>query len=304
MFSPLMSEPAPSWWADRAVKNTSEAQNLAVANLGQLKHIANQAHAELESLVPSGTAAPFSVPATPDAAWYETQRKALNLGQLKAVAKPFYDRLNAISTDWVKGQLETNGLALNTSYFQATNGYYYPWNPSTPVEENYKVATVGQLKLVFALRFNQSTQNDGLPDLVKYQIINANPNDGISTLADVTPAGDFDGDGVNNLAEYQNQTSATLADSDGDGLSDRLQSGLLARWEFENNTGTTVTDSSINGFDGTLFNGANIDPNEGIRGGSLKLIDTTNGYLSLPHEVLDGKGTVTLSIWGLSLIHI
>ena len=49
-----------------------------------------------------------------------------------------------------------------------------------------------------------------------------------------------------------------------------------------------------------MFNGANIDPNEGIRGGSLKLIDTTNGYLLLPHEVLDGKGTVTLSIWGKS----
>ena len=125
LFTPLMSEPThPTWWDTRGVKNTSDAENLAVANLGQLKNIANQAHAELATIIPDGSSAPFAIPASPDAAWYETQRGTLNLGQLKAVAKPFYDRLNAVSPSWVQSQLETNGLVLNSSYFQDANGYY------------------------------------------------------------------------------------------------------------------------------------------------------------------------------------
>ena len=62
LFTPLMSEPAhPTWWGDRGVSNTNNAENLAVANLGQLKHVANQAHAELETIIPDGSAAPFNI---------------------------------------------------------------------------------------------------------------------------------------------------------------------------------------------------------------------------------------------------
>ena len=54
-FTPLISEPShPAWWNDRGVKNSNPIQNKGVANIGQLKNIATQAHAELESLLPGG----------------------------------------------------------------------------------------------------------------------------------------------------------------------------------------------------------------------------------------------------------
>ena len=101
----VSAEPAhPDWWDDQGVTNDNDTENLAVANLGQLKHVVNQAHATLEAVFPTGAPKPFIVPVNPDAVWYETQKKALNLGQLKAVAKPIYDNLNEISPNWVKSQ--------------------------------------------------------------------------------------------------------------------------------------------------------------------------------------------------------
>ena len=132
---------------------------------------------------------------------------------MKAVAKPLYDRLNESSPAWVAGQLEASGLILNVNYFADSRGFFYPWKLNTPVAENYKTAAVGQIKIVYALRFNQNVEtiDDGIPDLWEYQIINANPNDDIRTLADVTPEGDFDGDGVSNLAEYQSGSDPTTS---------------------------------------------------------------------------------------------
>jgi hypothetical protein len=208
----------PQWWVDRNVINTNDSNNLAIANLGQAKHFAYQAHAELLSTrLPGGAGfalnSLFPVPpANPDAAWYEAQKAALNLGQLKAVAKPFYDHLNATSPLWVERQFHMNGLStLNTHYFQdSTTNYFYPWNPTTPIEENLKVASIGQLKSVFALRFNESSDGDILPDLWEYNIINSSITDAITSLADVTLEGDFDNDGVDNGTEYQINTDPTV----------------------------------------------------------------------------------------------
>ena len=204
----------PIWWADRGVTNASPQQNKGVANLGQAKNMANQAHSELEALLISGAgySQPFNAPANPDAAWYITQKKSLNLGQLKAVAKPFYDRLNAISPSWVETQLQANGLTVSgTDYFQdATSGYFYPWNPTTPIEENFKVATIGQLKLVFSMRLREDKDNanagDGLPDIWEWQIVNSSPGGVINSPDEVIPEEDFDSDGVSNSDEYQNNT--------------------------------------------------------------------------------------------------
>lgn len=51
-----------------------------------------------------------------------------------------------------------------------------------------------------ALPFEDS-DGDGLPDLEELRIIDANPDDGIQTLADVTGSGDFDGDGFSDRTE-------------------------------------------------------------------------------------------------------
>ena len=69
-----------------------------------------------------------------------------------------------------------NGLnVLGVDYFKDTSsGYFYPWNPATPVAENYKLASAGQLKVVFALRLSEldvdspdnpdDENNNGIPD--------------------------------------------------------------------------------------------------------------------------------------------
>lgn len=52
----------------------------------------------------------------------------------------------------------------------------------------------------------EDTDGDGLVDYVENAIIAADPDDTLTSLADVLPTGDFDDDGTTNLAEYQNGT--------------------------------------------------------------------------------------------------
>lgn len=265
-ISPLISEPAhPAWWNDRGVKSGNPAQNKGLANLGQLKHIANQAHAELESILPSGAGypVPFSVPAEADQAWYDAQKKILNLGQLKAVAKPVYDRLNEISPNWVKNQLELNGLTLDTDFFKDSNDFYYPWNPTTPVSENYKLATVGQIKLVFALRLRESTDGDTAADLLELAAFGTTSHlitstqdsdqDGVTDLAEIitqpdASLRDLDGDGISDSADATIFANNALADPDGIGLDAGIFAGLIGRWDFEQaNAQGNYSDKTGNG---------------------------------------------------------
>lgn len=222
-FTPLVAvEPThPLWWGDRNVTNGNAVQNKGVAQIGQLKYMATQAHAELEALLPGGAGfdLPFSQPpANPDAAWYQNQKKALNLGQLKAVAKPFYDRVNEVTTLWPLAQMQTNGLAnLGEHYFQGANGNLYPWNPATPVAENYKPASVGQLKLVFALRFRYSDDGDAAPDLMELAVFG-------DTDEVITVAHDTNADGFVDYAELINGYGLPGVDTDMDGTTDLVES--------------------------------------------------------------------------------
>jgi len=52
---------------------------------------------------------------------------------------------------------------------------------------------------------------DGLADIYEKQIVDANPADNISSIADVASNTDFDGDGVSNLQEMQEGTSSINA---------------------------------------------------------------------------------------------
>lgn len=52
---------------------------------------------------------------------------------------------------------------------------------------------------------------DGLPDAWEQQIIDADPNDAITSIADVLPGDDFDGDGITNRDEYLFGSNPTLA---------------------------------------------------------------------------------------------
>ena len=157
----------PDWWAERGLlKGAGEEDPYSLANIGQLKNMATQAHAEMEGELPGGAGFVlgdyFSPPpgGTPGAEWYLAQKVAANLGQLKALALPFYDRVNDLAPSWVAGQL-------NTSY-NGTWTHSVPWNPDTAIIENYNVATLGHLKFVFALRFSDSSDGDHIPDFYEH----------------------------------------------------------------------------------------------------------------------------------------
>ena len=68
----------------------------------------------------------------------------LNIGQLKAMAKPFYDRLIALGYD-TSASLRAKGAP--------GWAYDYPWTPQTWDDSNYSVALIGQLKWVFSFDF-------------------------------------------------------------------------------------------------------------------------------------------------------
>ena len=55
--------------------------------------------------------------------------------------------------------------------------------------------------------------HNGIPDAIDQQIVDANPSDALTTIWDVLPGDDFDGDGTSNLAEALAGTSPVDAGS-------------------------------------------------------------------------------------------
>lgn len=190
---------APSW-----PTNYPEANDYAAANIGQLKVVASAAFDELSANLPGGAGPNVTAiikrwyqlepingqPASPDdpssafhldpngkrvplASANTNDFAAVNLGQLKAVAKPFYDRLIA-----------------------AHSATSYPWTNTGA--NDYAAANLGQLKRVFSFELqavNVDTDLNGIPDwweLQYFGYIGVDPN----ALA---PSGD----GLSILQKYQ-----------------------------------------------------------------------------------------------------
>lgn len=81
------------------------------------------------------------------------------------------------------------------------------------------------------------------PDAWKQRIVDADPNDNITSIDQVLPGDDFDHDGLPNFMEYQLGTDPTDPDTDHDGLTDGEEAG--ADWPFA--TGTSPTNRYSNG---------------------------------------------------------
>ncbi|MDB6004669.1 MAG: sugar-binding protein [Prosthecobacter sp.] len=191
---------APPWWTTQQVlKSGAAADDYAVANLGQLKTIARKAAQEMNAvLLPEGAGTNITQmidgwAATPGAGVTRDDYAVLTLGQLKTVAKPFYDRLADV------------GLGpANT----------YPWTGINA--DDYALANLGQVKTVFAFDIvDPDSNHNTIPDSWEIQMFG-----NLSQPA----SGDFDGDGLTNLAEFLAGTNPTNVDTDDDGYTDGEES--------------------------------------------------------------------------------
>ena len=191
----------PAWWSQGnppVIDPNAPTENHGMANIGQAKWMAKRAVEALRVASPTiadqveadlvGTGKPianWNAPVTnPER---EAQRAPLLLGQLKAIAAPFYIRLNAGSPAWLANERILNSLP--------DTGSYFPWTVASNDDANRSPATIGQLKAVFSLRFE--------------------------TLA---ASIDSDGDGISNSQELAAGTNPDDADSDNDGIPDGVDS--------------------------------------------------------------------------------
>jgi hypothetical protein len=214
----------PAWWftgIPPIVDLATPANNQGPANIGQAKFMAKRAleaigvqDAALATSItqkltipqpnPAGGNLPaipaildFSVPAPLPADWSQKQRAPLLVGQLKAIAAPFYFHLNAADPAWLISQRQLNGTHQDPASI-------YPWTTAIHDDANKAVATLGQLKSVFSLRFDTAT---GL---------------GVGTPPAPILNDDPDGDGLTTAYELANGLNPYDADSDGDGIPDGI----------------------------------------------------------------------------------
>lgn len=259
----------PLWWSEGnpPVLNANPANNKGPANIGQAKHMAKSALDALYPILP-GTAAAIEAdlvgPGKPIPSWAapanqtekDKNHAPLLIGQLKAIAHPFYHHLNIDHSEWVLTQIQRNhdnSAIVGTHYWQVTGnpGYtengYFPWNPVTSLELNKTIANIGQLKAVFSLRFEKifDSDGDGIPN--DWEIAHGiNPND----PSDASSL--FPGSQLTYLQAYQQgvqaNPSATPGDKDGDGLADLNDADpdeMLVDWTRAEECGYVVIDLGL-----------------------------------------------------------
>ena len=129
----------PQWWIEKGVTSSDPegVDNLAVANIGQLKHFASKARDHLDDFLPGGAGQAIDemvdgfATFDPNKPW--ANYSVVNIGQVKNVAEKFYLRLEEVG--YVGSGFKTGSR---------------PWDPDTPVKGNYTIACTGQLKNVFS----------------------------------------------------------------------------------------------------------------------------------------------------------
>lgn len=164
----------PSWWHEpdssgrRVVDPTVTSPNHSgPANIGQAKFMAKRALHALHAQVPSvaneieadlvgpGKIIPtWDVPAAGSDLAKE-QYSPLRIGQLKAIAAPFYRHLNDYDSTWLNNQLQ-----MNQTKDPGDSTNYFPWTFASSDDRNQAIANIGQLKAVFSLHFDSLSDPD------------------------------------------------------------------------------------------------------------------------------------------------
>lgn len=198
----------PAWWTDSAhstnfIDTGAASNNYAPLNVGQLKNVAARAKTYLDNQLASvGGAGPTINAMVANLTTNATLNyQPANLGQVKAVAKPFYDRLIAV------GYNTTSNL-ISREYPGNYTGSY-PWDPSTPPNQNYSPANLGQLKMVFSFDLNSfvitanlDSNSDGFRDV--WQVYESG-----GTLSNLTTSSDTDGDSTPDYQDADPNSSST-----------------------------------------------------------------------------------------------
>ena len=134
------------------------------------------------------------------------------IGQLKYTVSKFYDRFAEVG--YQPGAAGWNpDIVLDQG--PGDNSPRYPWRDQQTAE-NLSVALIGQAKFLFSwdlaawvqrqnpfIDKDTDEDDDALPDDFEQFIISADLKDALIAIEDVHPGDDFDGDGLSNLAEYQ-----------------------------------------------------------------------------------------------------
>lgn len=258
-YDPVVDDPA--WWTDPATgiyeggaAPTSGYDHQSPVTIGQLKYVAAQAQAVLDQeLAPIGGAGADIDTLLSSFSTGEPENYApVNVGQLKAVSANFFDRFEAIGFDPADAGWPTSLVLMDTSPGVTDNSPNYPWlDDQTP--ENYSPANIGQLKHLFSWDITTfaagdlsqiDTDGDGLPDWWELQIIDADPNDGITGFADVLPGDDFDEDRISNIVEYlQSLNPTSAASNDGDTIPDDWELFYLQTLDYTEND--TIADGGL-----------------------------------------------------------
>ena len=185
---------APGWWSTQGVINPQkQADDYAVANIGQLKAIAANAAKEMNAQVQQGAGNDIN---TLVASWSNPQPPkprddyaALTQGQLKAVAKLFYDQLAVIG-----------GLSQPA----------YPWGHGG-VADDYALVNIGQLKAVFSFLVPYKVWRLGDPN-------NPSPNDlngnGISDQYEASRGWNDTNNGTSGLSQMSEAWNNASGDVD------------------------------------------------------------------------------------------
>lgn len=201
---------APGWWSTKGATDTAlTADDYTPANLGQLKNFAKSAYEHLDDVFPSGwDSAGFGLHIKNQLNSFTVKTAdnytPINLGQLKAVAYPYYKLLLTVGYD-------TNQELIGQGY-PSSWVYFLPWNPKTPKNQNYFPANLGQMKAIFS--FDLSGQTLINPNLASSDSDSDELPDAWELLFGITdPTFDSDGDFISNLDEYNNFTNPILRDN-------------------------------------------------------------------------------------------